>query len=218
MDIEQLRDTWQNQEQKLEATRSLNIAILKELKLDKAKSKINQLLFLPISSLLFFSLLVCFTVQFLIRNLETWYFAFSASIILFFSFAFVFSSVKQLHGILSLDYQQPVTILQRQLSNLKLSILINLKIAAAILPFSPFVGIFVLKVLFDFDATQFISVQQIWIFAGITIILQILALFFSAKLKSKNAGKNYVYWILQGNGSQIEEAKSFLAEIEDFEC
>ncbi len=109
MDIKQLRDAWQNQEQKLEATRSLNIAVLKELKLDKAKSKINQLLFLPIISLVFFSL--------------------------FFSFAFVVSSVRQLHGILSLDYQQPVTILQRQLSNLKLSILFNLKIAAAILPF-----------------------------------------------------------------------------------
>ena len=218
MDIEQLRDAWQNQEQKLEATRSLNISVLKELKLDKAKSKINQLLFLPISSLVFFSLLICFTVQFLIRNLETWYFAFSASIILFFSFAFVVSSVRQLHDILSLDYQQPVTILQRKFSNLKLSILFNLKIAAAILPFSPFVGIFVLKVLFDFDATEFISLQQIWIFAGITVILQILALFFSAKLKSKNADKNYINWLLKGNGSQIEEAKSFLAEIEDFEC
>ena len=216
MDIEQLRDAWQNQEQKLEATRSLNIAVLKELKLDKAKSKINQLLFLPISSLLFFILLIGYAVQFLIRNLEIWYFTFSASIILLFSFAFVFSSVRQLHGILSLDYQQPITILQRQLSNLKLSILINLKIAAAILSFSPFVGIFVLKVLFDFDATEFISLQQIWIFAGITIILQILALFFSAKLKSKKTGKNYLNWLLQGNGSQIEEAKSFLAEIEDF--
>jgi len=217
MDIEKLRNSWQKQEEKLESTRSLNIAVLKELKLENAKSRIKQLLYLPISTLLFFSLVICYATHFTISNFGVWYFTFSGIVMLLFSFAFVFSSVNQLRIILKLDYQQPVTMLQRQLSRLKLSVIYNLKIAAAILPFSPFVGLFAIKAIFNFDATQVISLQQIWIFAGITVILQILTLFFSAKLRSQNKDKNYINWLLQGSGSQIEEAKSFLSEIEDFE-
>ena len=53
MDIDQLRNAWQQQEEKLETTRALNVKILKELKLEHTKSKIKRLLCLPVSTLLF---------------------------------------------------------------------------------------------------------------------------------------------------------------------
>jgi len=216
MDIDQLRNAWQQQEEKLEATRALNVKILKELKLEHTKSKIKRLLCLPVSTLLFCCFIICYATIFIISNFGTWYFVFSGIVILFFAFAFVFSSVHQLRIILSLDYQQPITILQRELSKLKLSVIYNLKIAAAVLPFSPFIGIFTIKAILNFDITEIISLRQVLIFAGITVILQLISLFFSAKLSAKNKDKNYMNWLLKANGSQINEAKSFLSEIEDF--
>ena len=41
MDIDQLRNAWQQQEEKLETTRALNVKILKELKLEHTKSKMG---------------------------------------------------------------------------------------------------------------------------------------------------------------------------------
>jgi len=113
MDIDQLRNAWQQQEEKLEATRALNVKILKELKLEHTKSKIKRLLCLPVSTLLFCCFIICYATIFIISNFGTWYFVFSGIVILFFAFAFVFSSIHQLRIILSLDYPQPITILQR---------------------------------------------------------------------------------------------------------
>ena len=112
MDIDQLRNAWQQQEEKLEATRALNVKILKELK-EHTKSKIKRLLYLPVSTLLFCCFIICYATIFIISNFGTWYFVFSGIVILFFAFAFVFSSIHQLRIILSLDYPQPITILQR---------------------------------------------------------------------------------------------------------
>ena len=184
--------------------------------MEHTKSKIKRLLCLPVSTLLFCCFIICYATIFIISNFGTWYFVFSGIVILFFAIAFVFSSVHQLRIILSLDYQQPITILQRELSKLKLSVIYNLKIAAAVLPFSPFIGIFTIKAILNFDITEIISLRQVLIFAGITVILQLISLFFSAKLSAKNKDKNYMNWLLKANGSQINEAKSFLSEIEDF--
>ncbi len=217
MKITNIQAAWQQQESKLEATRKLNLEALKELKLEKTGSKVKQLLFLPITTLLFFTFIACYGIYFFIQHWGIWYFAFSGGVVTFFSMAFIVSSVRQLGVILQLDYRQPVVNVQRQLSVVKISVLKNLKIAAAVLPFSPFVGLLVIKAIFNYNITQLISIEQLGIFAIVTLILQILALFISNKLNIKNSNKKYINWLLKGNGSQIDEAQQLLKEIESFE-
>ncbi len=60
----------------LENTRSLNLALLKEVKLDKVKRSLNNLFFLPISTMVFLGLVASYAIYFAVENLENWYFIF----------------------------------------------------------------------------------------------------------------------------------------------
>ncbi len=50
-----------------------------------------------------------------------------------------------------------------------------------------------------------------------TIILEILSLLLLRALKPKNANKKWLNWLLWGSGSQVNEALTFLGQVEDFE-
>ncbi len=71
-----LQEIWEQNEMVLENTRSLNLALLKEVKLDKVKRSLNNLFFLPISTMVFFGLVASYAIYFAVENLENWYFIF----------------------------------------------------------------------------------------------------------------------------------------------
>jgi len=218
MDISQIQELWQQYEAKLEETRTLNMTLLKEVKLDKAKSSLRRLLFLPISTLIFFACMASYSLYFTFVNLEIWYFAFSGIVVAIASVLYTLLSIRQLQQILSMDYDAPILQLQKDHSKLKLSIISNLNIAAWVLPFAPFIGIFVSKALFDVDLTAVMGLGMITALGFITVFLEGIALFTLRGLRSKNVNKKWVNWLLQGSGSQVDEALYFLDQIEEFEA
>jgi len=216
MDISQIQSIWKQHEAKLEETRKLNLAVLKAIKLDKAKSSLRGLLFLPISTLAFFSITASYALYFTLVNGTSWYFAFSGIVVALASIAYTVLSIKQLRQILSVDYDAPILQLQKDLSRLKSSIVTNLKIAVWVLPFAPFIGIFVSKALFDFDLTAIMGFGMITTLGIITIVLEGFALFALRALKSNELNNRWINWLLQGSGSQVDEALGFLSQIETF--
>ncbi|MCW0483064.1 hypothetical protein [Gaoshiqia sediminis] len=212
-----IQEIWNQHGILLEKTRKLNESLLREVKLGQAKSSLKSLLFLPISTLLFYLIAASYGLYFTVVNWETWYFAFSGAVVTFFSLLFIASSIRQLKQILSIDYQAPVLKLQKDTSRIKVSVVYNLKIAAWILPFAPFIGLFLVKALFNFDLIQIINDGMIVSFAVVTIILEILSLFVLRALRPENISQKWLNWMLQGSGSQVDEALGFLTEIEEFE-
>ncbi|MEO1436960.1 MAG: hypothetical protein AAFV80_15580, partial [Bacteroidota bacterium] len=57
MNLENLQRLWTTHEAELKATRTLNVHLLREMKLGKARSSIHQLLYFPICSLIFYLLI-----------------------------------------------------------------------------------------------------------------------------------------------------------------
>lgn len=212
-----IQEIWNQHGILLEKTRKLNESLLQEVKLGQAKSSLKSLLFLPISTLLFYLIAASYGLYFTIVNWETWYFAFSGAVVIFFSLLFIASSIRQLKQILSIDYEAPVLKLQKDTSQIKISVVYNLKIVAWLLPFTPFIGLFLVKALFNFDLTQIINYRMIISFGIVTIILEVLSLFILHALRLKNINQKWLHWLLQGSGSQVDEALGFLNEMEEFE-
>ncbi len=212
-----IQDLWKQNEQLLENTRKLNGALLREVKLDKAKSSIKGLRFLPVSTLLFYSILASYALYFMVSHWGTWYFMLAGGAIAFFSIWLIITSIKQLKRILSLDYDAPIMKLQKKLAELKTAIAQNLRIAAYLLPFGPFVGLFFFKVVFDIDLMDVLNYNMIVSFGIVTILLEVLSLGILRALRSKNMNKKWLNWLLLGSGNQVNEALQYLEEIEEFQ-
>lgn len=212
-----IQNLWKQSEALLEANRKLNLTLLKEIKLDKAKSSINSLLFLPISTLAFYTIVGFYGIYFAIVNSEHWYFAFSGAVVALFSFWLVWSSIKQLKLILSINYSEAVVKIQKKLASLNTAIIQNLRIAAWLLPFGPFVGLFVCKALFDIDLIALLDFNMIISLGIATVIFEVVSLFILKALHPKRMNKNWLNWLLQGSGSQVNDALEYLKAIEDFQ-
>jgi hypothetical protein len=212
-----IQDIWRQNETILDTTRKLNLNLLKEIKLDQAKSSLRSLLFLPISTMIFFIIVAFYAMYFAVSYLDDWYFIFCGGIISFFSIWYVISSIRQLKNILSIDYSASIIQLQKDFTTIKLSILRNLRIAAYLLPFGPFVGVFVAKVIFNIDLMNLVKYDTITELSITFIALEIISFVILNALRPKNINKSWVKWLMIGSGSQVDEAITFLEDIQEFE-
>jgi hypothetical protein len=212
-----IQQVWKQNEMLLDKTRKLNGSLLKEVKLEKAKSSLKRLLFLPISTLVFFVFWASYALYFAVVNWEHWYFTFSGAVVSFFSILFIVASILQLKQILSINYNEPVVKLQKDISKIKISVIQNLRLAAYVLPFSPFIGLFLFKALFSVDLVEWINYNMLISLGILTIILEVLSLLLLRALRPKNSNNKWVNWLLQGSGSQVDEALRFLKQVEEFE-
>jgi hypothetical protein len=212
-----IQNIWKQSEALLEANRKLNLTLLKEMKLHKAKSSLFGLLFLPISTLFFYTITGFYAMYFAIEHAQFWYFAFSGAVVTFFSFWLVWSSIKQLKLILSINYTEAVVKIQEKLTMLKTSIVQNLRIVAWLLPFGPFVGLFFVKAIFNIDLIVLLNFNMIISFGIATIILEVVSLLLLRALHQKSFDSKWLNWLLLGSGSQVNDALQYLKSIEDFQ-
>jgi hypothetical protein len=217
MENKNIEALWRQNEIQLAGTRNPDLTLLKKVELHNARKSVQSLLFLPLGTLLFYTLSAGYAFYFISTNWEVWYLAFSGAVVAFFSLLLSAVSIRQLRLISMLNYDAPVLRLQSQLSKLKLLLLSNLRIAAYMLPFGLFIGLFVVKALWAFDPVVFISRETIIGFAVLSIVLQLLSLLLLRALRSKNINKPWMRRLLKGSGSQLDEALGFLQEIETFE-
>jgi hypothetical protein len=218
MDPSQLQSLWQQHETALTAQRQLNLHLLREINLGQAKASLRRLLFLPVSSLLFFGLVAAYALHFLFLHGQAWYYLVSGSLVLLFSTLLVLASIRQLYRLLTVDFQAPVVTLQRKLARLKSVMVDGLRIAAWALAFAPFFGVFIAQALFGFDLVANQATGLTGALFVLSLVLGLGAWLFSRALRPGNLHQQWINWLLAGSGSQVEEAMGFLGEIQAFEA
>lgn len=201
----------------LQEIRKQHLSLLREVKLDKAASALRSLLFLPLSTLVFFTFTASYSLFFVVSQWESWYFAFSGAVVAFFSVLYMIVSIRQLQQILSLRYSEPILALEKDISRIKSSVVDNLSIAVWLLPFGPFVGVFFFKVFFNFDLTSIVSLDFLASFGLITILLEVISLLLLKAFSAKNLDKKWLNSLLRGNGSQVDEALAFVHQAKESE-
>tara|TARA_Y100000782_G_C10188616_1_gene268692 strand:+ start:11075 stop:11740 length:666 start_codon:yes stop_codon:yes gene_type:complete len=217
MESTNIQDLWKQHEAQLESTRKINSEVLKTVHIGQAQATLRRLFFLPISTLLFYLLVAAYGSYFSLKHIHTWYFVFSGSLVVAGALLYCGISMLQLKQLLSIDYTLPVVQLQKDIAALKPAFITNLKIAAWILPFGPFIGLFVVQALFNIDLTTYVTIDLLASFSIITIVLEIIGWFAARAFSAKNSSKKWMNWWLKGSGSQVDEALAFLNQLKAFE-
>lgn len=214
--MEELKHIWKEQEKKIDRNWQLNVEMLRNTNLDKAKSKMNSLTWITAITLSFYLLMAMFFAIFAFKNLQTAHIAISGFVLTIWSLLIAVGAIKQLSAIQKIDYTEPIPILQKKLESLKLIILKYLQLAQWIIPLYLAFVVFWVKVLFNFDII--VNAGKTWLIVQLILSISLipLSVWLHKKLSPKNISKKWVSSILKGAGSQVSEAIEFIKRIDEF--
>jgi hypothetical protein len=214
IDINNIQNTWSNHEEKLEKSIQLNLEILRKINIKSARSRMTSLILINVSTLVFYQMVMWYFIYFTATHWSEIQFLISGSLLVTWAAVISYGAIKQLKLIHETDYAGPVTIVQKQLQKVKIAIVHFLRMALMILPFHMAFLIVISKIWLNVDLIK--VADPVWMIAQ-TLVLIIPTIWIYRNLSPKNVNKKWVNWLLQGNGSQINEAQKFMDEIERFE-
>lgn len=217
-ELDQLKSIWTGMEAKLDRNWQLNLHTLQTVNLDKARGKMNKLIWTKVSIM---GIAMLFTSMFMAYSIGRWevtHQAITGIIFGMWTFAILVTSIHELSLVASLDYSQPIPVLQKKLIEIKLLTIRYLRLSVWIFPL--YFGFMIL--LFDlFFGVDIVAVGDVnWIIANLVFSVCIFipaAIWMYKKLSAKNANKKWMNKLLGGNGSQIMDAVNFLEEIKTYE-
>lgn len=213
-----IQNIWGELEKKLDRNWKLNLEIIRSTNLEKTRKKMTSFIWITSLTLAFYIFATYFFVHFTITSLGSPFIVASGIILASWTLLICIGAVHELELISRINYASPVTILQKQLSQIRLIVVKYLRLASWILPFSFVFIILFFKVLFGIDIAA--NAPLDWVLWNITISVALflpLTIWINKKLNTRNIDKKWMYSVLKGNGSQIIDSIEFLKEIERFE-
>jgi hypothetical protein len=216
MDLSNLQQTWKRLEDKLEKSNRLNLELLRKVNLDRAQNKLKNLVWQQAITIAFYLLAGSYFIHFSATHLENWHYVIAGGILAAWSFIASASAIHQLQLILTIDYSMPVLQLQKRLISIKTTIIKNLRIAVWVLPFYMAFVVWISELFFGIDFIAITDTSALsWNFILSGLLIPVVW-WMHRKLNPKNADKKWLNWLLQGSGSQVNEALEFLKEIDEF--
>ena len=211
---DKFRELWSQHEQQLQQQVSINTDLLRKINMDKVEKKMKSLVRIKAIALSFYILIGSLLIGYIVAKWPQPVFVISGVILAVLAFTIVYTSVKELKLILTIDYSATISQLQKQLLNIRSVVIKYLRKLIWIFPlYMAFVVLF-------FDLVFGINIIQhgdrIWILmqSVISVFVMIpLVVWMLKKLVPENADKKWMRWILKGNGTQITEALELLREV-----
>ncbi|RWY50996.1 hypothetical protein [Mucilaginibacter gilvus] len=220
MELQELQTIWAEYDRKLDRNLHLNMQLLRQIKLDKAGSKLSSLFYYKITEMIILAAAVIYLGSFVSDNWGKPQFSLSAiAICALFVVCFVYD-VKQLSLIRQVQrgFNAAIAPLQKKIEQLKLSIVTCVKCALILLPLYPLLLLLAGKMVFNVDFLEPARRTYFLSNAAVAIILIPLAVWLIAKLSAKNINNSVAKTLLMGSGwYQANAAYRFLGEIEKFE-
>jgi len=217
MELEELKYLWSQYDDRLEQTLKVNSDLFKQVSFGKVKSLLTNLL----ASKVFESLTLLFFLWlftgFIADNISSMKFVLLAGTADFFVLAALISCIRQIYFILSIDYSEPVTTIQKKITLLKLNILWYIRFSFLCMPLFMLYIIIGFKMLFDADITR-MSYSSWWtIPIIISLALIPLSIWVYRNVNYKNLNNFFVKLIFDmSGGKQVSESMKFLDEIKEF--
>lgn len=207
-------ELWQQCQHSFEQQHLLNLTVISKVNKCESERTLNSLVVINWLQLVFFQSIAWFGLTFAWMYSSQWPFVFCGVVTAPWAFAVSFHAVKQLKLIYQLDFAQPVTQVQKQLSAIKIAVVISLRNSLMILPFWFVFPVFVCQMFFAFDFFTLFNTG--WLVTQ-TLVLLFVAIWLYKIIAPKNIDKPWLNWLLQGHGSQIDTAIKLMDEINQFE-
>ena len=219
MELEELKNRWNEFDNKLEKSLQLNKQLLNKINLDKAKNKLRTLLIYKLLEMGVLVYVIYYLVNFTIKNIDSTQFSISALILIFFGVMGYISDIRQISVIIRLrtDKADDITSKQKNLTTLKLLIVNYVKWALLSIPFFPVWIVLIPKIFLNFDIYSSSMNLWWWMNIGLGILFIPFVLWIFRQLSKKNINLFWVKNLLDGSGwSLVTDAENFLNEIEKF--
>ena len=219
MELEEIKNRWNEFDNKLEKSLQLNKQQLNKINLDKAKNKLRTLLIYKLLEMGVLVYVIYYLVNFTIKNIDSTQFSISALILIFFGVMGYISDIRQISVIIRLrtDKADDITSKQKNLTTLKLLIVNYVKWALLSIPFFPVWIVLIPKIFLNFDIYSSSMNLWWWMNIGLGILFIPFVLWIFRQLSKKNINLFWVKNLLDGSGwSLVTDAENFLNEIEKF--
>ena len=218
MELEDLKLSWAGLNRKLDRNWKLNLQLIRQTNLDKAQQKMKNLILVKALTLGFYLISMALFLVFAVNNWSVIHMAATGVLLGLWALAVCIASIHELELITSLDYSQPIPMLQKRLMKIRLTNIKYLRLGIWIIPLSFAFVILFFKVIFGVDIVAVGNTTWIIANAVFSIVVFVpLAIWLTKKISPKNAEKKWMNKLLGGTGSQITTALSFLSEVEKFE-
>jgi hypothetical protein len=212
MDELELKSIWSAYDKKLERSLKINLKLLEEMQVTKAKSKLNTLLSIKIVGMLVGIIWMLFLGVLVAGNhFRNVYFSTSLSILMLFGIIAIATYIRHMVLISGIDYTESITSSQSKLAELQLS---TIRITGFLWLQLPFYTTF-------FWSNDWVTKGDpgFWLIAfPVTILFTALAIWLYKNITPENAEKKWVKKLL-AIGIEYKhaaEAGKFLSEIEEF--
>ena len=219
MELEEIKNRWNEFDNKLEKSLQLNKQLLNKINLDKAKNKLRTLLIYKLLEMGVLVYVIYYLVNFTIKNIDSTQFSISALILIFFGVMGYISDIRQISVIIRLrtDKADDITSKQKNLTTLKLLIVNYVKWALLSIPFFPVWIVLIPKIFLNVDIYSSSMNLWWWMNIGLGILFIPFVLWIFRQLSKKNINLFWVKNLLDGSGwSLVTDAENFLNEIEKF--
>lgn len=220
MELHELRQMWSEYDKKLDNSLKLNNQLFRELKLDKAKSKLRSLMNIKIAELIIQLIMGGYLIRYMIRSEGKLPFMITALVLLSFVAVGMLLSLKQICIIeqIKRGYSGAIAPLQKKLERLKILLVQYVKWSYLPIPLSPLFTVLGAEIWFGYDFFTHKS-SDFWMWSiAIGLLLIPFVVWLDYQLSQKRIKPFWAKNFLNGSGwSQINAANTFLKEIEDFE-
>lgn len=218
MELEALKQSWKEMDQKLDQQISLNRELFQQLKLKESRNRLLPLAFYRGIELILFLVFSNLLGGYIFNHLDQPQFYIPAAIILLFAISGVIGAIGQLHYISQVNFAEPVTVIQKKLMAIATHRIGLLKLTLAAIPFYLCYGIVGFEWLLGIDLFQYGN-QNWWIiqlaFGALLIPVVIWAM---RKINYQNMHLRWVRHLLENDGAKpVREAMAVLEEIKKFE-
>jgi hypothetical protein len=119
MDLDQFKTTWNNYDEKLNASLQLNRKLLREITVNKVDAALRRHSRNVIIELVFDFVLLLWLGSFIGEHLDTWQFALPALVLHIFVILLASPAISQLVLLYSINYAAPILTIQKQVEQLR---------------------------------------------------------------------------------------------------
>ncbi|GAB3919280.1 hypothetical protein [Larkinella terrae] len=220
MELHELQTMWNEYDKKLDDSLKLNRQLFRELKLDKAKSKLRTLMNVKIAELIVQFIMGGFLIWYMVKSAGKLPFIATALVLLGFVLVGMVLSLKQVFIIKQIKrgYSGAIAPLQKKLEKLKILLVQYVKWSYLPIPLSPLFTVLGAEIWFKYDFFANKSGDFWWWCFGIGVLLFAFVAWLNHQLNQETIKPFWVRNFLNGSGwSQINAANAFLKEIENFE-
>ena len=215
MNLDEFKNAWQKQEEKLDDVISINQRLLAKIELNQPKNILSKIrIYRSIEAFVFLIIIISLW-QFIVANLTLSAATISASVLNVFAILGLIGNIGQIVFISQLDYSAPIKEVQKSLFDISTHKLQMTKLLLLSIPFYMAYVFLGFDVLFNIDLLEYLTVNMRAFYLISSLLMFVPLIWLLKKLSYKNINISWVNKVVTIIiGKELVSAADFLNEIE----